>query len=86
VSSSFLELFGNRAPGSATSQPLYAMPAMRLLRPNLHDYPGTKGGIDFLQQQQAPAGCTCIVTNPPFRIANQFVAHALDLCPIVVIY
>ena len=51
---------------------------------DLHDYPGTQGGIDFLQQQQAPAGCTCIVTNPPFRIANQFVAHALDLCPIVV--
>src|SRR5215469_13341749 len=29
-------------------------------------------------------GCDCILTNPPFQIANEFVAHALDLCPLVV--
>jgi hypothetical protein len=27
---------------------------------------------------------TCIVTNPPFKIAQQFVEHALRLCPKVV--
>ena len=32
-----------------------------------------------------PDGCQAIVTNPPFKLANQFVAHALQLCPRVVI-
>jgi hypothetical protein len=41
-------------------------------------------GRDFLQEQQAPDGYGCILTNPPFRLAEQFVAHALKLCPLVV--
>jgi hypothetical protein len=39
---------------------------------------------DFLLERKAPDGCGCIVTNPPFQLAEQFVAHALDLCPRVV--
>jgi hypothetical protein len=39
---------------------------------------------DFLQEEKMPAGCDCILTNPPFQIANEFVAHALDLCPHIV--
>src|SRR5262245_20538885 len=39
---------------------------------------------DFLSEHKAPDGCECIVTNPPFQLAEQFVAHALDLCPRVV--
>jgi hypothetical protein len=39
---------------------------------------------DFLLERKAPSGCACIVTNPPFQLAEQFVAHALDLCPRVV--
>jgi hypothetical protein len=35
---------------------------------------------DFLMER-LPSGCACIVTNPPFKIAEAFVAHALDLCP-----
>jgi hypothetical protein len=39
------------------------------------------GGIDFLYAKAAPPGCQCIVTNPPFRDAEAFVAKALDLVP-----
>jgi hypothetical protein len=39
---------------------------------------------DFLMERKAPDGCEAIVTNPPFRLADQFVAHALELCPRVV--
>jgi hypothetical protein len=40
---------------------------------------------DFLTITEAPKYATTIVTNPPFRIANQFVEHALALCPTVVV-
>jgi len=39
---------------------------------------------DFLLEHQAPDGIECIVTNPPFKLADEFVAHALALCPSVV--
>jgi hypothetical protein len=45
---------------------------------------GYSGGIDFLLERSVPAGCEAIVTNPPFKLANEFVAHALDLCPRVI--
>jgi hypothetical protein len=38
---------------------------------------------DFLTAQ-APLGCDCILTNPPFQIIGEFVAHALDLAPRVI--
>jgi hypothetical protein len=38
---------------------------------------------DFLTEP-LPAGCEAIVTNPPFQLAEQFVEHALQLCPRVV--
>ena len=39
---------------------------------------------DFLLEHKAPQGCECILTNPPFSLAEEFVAHALDLCPRVI--
>jgi hypothetical protein len=39
---------------------------------------------DFLFEHKLPDGCEAIVTNPPFKLAEQFVAHALDLSPLVV--
>ena len=39
---------------------------------------------DFLLERKAPDGCELVSTNPPFRLANEFVAHALDLCPRVI--
>jgi hypothetical protein len=49
-----------------------------------YDYP-----LDFVQDfftvTAMPAGCRCILSNPPFQWAEQFVAHALELAPIVVL-
>jgi hypothetical protein len=39
---------------------------------------------DFLTVTEAPVGVELIITNPPFQIVNAFVAHALDLCPRVI--
>lgn len=42
-----------------------------------------ESGWDFLLERQLPLGVEAIVTNPPFKNAEEFVAKALDLCPIV---
>jgi hypothetical protein len=43
----------------------------------------SESGKDFLLERQIfPDGC--ILTNPPFRFADRFVAHALTLCPRVI--
>jgi len=39
---------------------------------------------DFLKQTKVPVGVECILTNPPFQIVGKFVAHALNLCPRVI--
>jgi hypothetical protein len=48
---------------------------------DLVDYgcPDSTSRRDFLMEREAPA--SCIVTNPPFKLAEEFVAHALDLVP-----
>ena len=46
--------------------------------------PASESGIDFLLEQRAPDGVEAIVTNPPYKLADQFVAHALQLVPHVV--
>lgn len=47
-----------------------------------YSWPGQNAyGWDFLSEQQLPENIEAIVTNPPFKLANEFVAHALDLCP-----
>lgn len=53
---------------------------------DLVDYecPLSTPGIDFLMETQAPMKVDCIVTNPPYKLAGEFVAKALDLCPRVV--
>ena len=43
-----------------------------------------KSGWDFLMEQRLPLGVQAIVTNPPFKNAGEFVTHALELCPKVV--
>lgn len=43
-----------------------------------------QAGWDFLLEAQLPIGCQAIVTNPPFKNADEFVRHGLDLCPKVV--
>jgi len=39
---------------------------------------------DFLAQERMPADCSCILTNPPFQWVEAFVAHALELSPLVI--
>jgi hypothetical protein len=39
---------------------------------------------DFLLERKAPDGCEGIVMNPPVKLAEEFIAHALDLCPLVI--
>jgi hypothetical protein len=39
---------------------------------------------DFLKVAKVPAGIEAIVTNPPFKLIGPFVAHALELCPRVI--
>jgi hypothetical protein len=51
---------------------------------DIFDYGGLDFAGDFLAQERLPAGCEAIVTNPPFKIANEFVAHALKLAPLVI--
>src|SRR5262249_39221305 len=49
---------------------------------DLVDYaadPAAIYGVDFLKTTELPPGVTCILTNPPFKLANQFIAHALGL-------
>jgi hypothetical protein len=43
--------------------------------------PDAHGGVDFLAQEHAPEGVTAIVTNPPYRDADEFVRRALELVP-----
>src|SRR5258705_7904102 len=38
-------------------------------------------GRDFLLERRTPNGVEMIVTNPPGKLASQFAAHALSLCP-----
>lgn len=53
---------------------------------DLVDYacPDSQAGVDFLMETQAPTAARCIVTNPPYKLAGEFVAKALDLCPKVI--
>jgi hypothetical protein len=56
-----------------------------VLASDLIDYgdPTHFHGRDFLMER-LPAGCECILTNPPGKLAEEFVAHALELCPLVI--
>jgi hypothetical protein len=50
---------------------------------DLIDYgcPDSKALVNFLLERQAPAGVEAVITNPPYRLAERFIAHALDLTP-----
>jgi hypothetical protein len=38
---------------------------------------------DFLLER-LPAGCEPIITNPPFKFAQQFAERATEICPLVI--
>lgn len=51
----------------------------RVVATDLVAYPGAdtgiQSGIDFLMERRAPESCTAIITNPPFKLADEFVRH-----------
>lgn len=47
--------------------------------------PGIVAPVDFLATAAAPTGVEAIVTNPPYKIADPFIRHALALVPLVVV-
>ena len=53
---------------------------------DLVDYgcPGQIARRDFLSESAAPEDVDIIITNPPFKLAAEFVAHGLTLVPRVV--
>lgn len=57
-----------------------------VLGSDLVDYgnPTCFHGRDFLMELKAPERTEAIVTNPPFKLAGEFVVHALDLVPKVI--
>lgn len=59
----------------------------KVLASDLVDYasPDQDERWDFLMERSLPANVEAIVTNPPFKNAEEFVAHALSLCPKVII-
>lgn len=56
--------------------------ASDLIDYNSHDQNASR--IDFLLERAPPSGYDCIVTNPPYRLADDFVRHATDLVGTVV--
>jgi hypothetical protein len=52
---------------------------------DIYDYGGLDFVGDFLTQRRMPAGCGCLLTNPPFYNVEAFVAHALELSPLVIV-
>jgi hypothetical protein len=53
---------------------------------DLNDYgcPESENRIDFLMEHQRRFDVECILTNPPFKLAEQFVEHALYHSPRVI--
>lgn len=60
-----------------------------VVRHDLVAYPGADEGIstpiDFLMERKAPEGVEAIVTNPPYKLCDPFLRHALMLVPRVVV-
>jgi len=48
-----------------------------------YDCPDSEAGVDFLMEARAPNGVQSIVTNPPFKLADEFIRHGLTLVPTV---
>jgi hypothetical protein len=61
----------------------------RVVAHDLHAWPDADRGIiagrDFFRAKRAPVGISCIITNPPFKMADAFVRHGLELVPRVIV-
>lgn len=41
-----------------------------------------ESGVNFLECDSVPDGVTSIITNPPYKLANDFIEHAMDILPV----
>jgi hypothetical protein len=53
---------------------------------DIENHDGLHFVADFLATTSMPAGTEAILTNPPFKIVETFIAHALELCPLVAMF
>jgi len=53
---------------------------------DIKDYgcPDAKSGEDFLLAKEAHGGVPCLLTNPPFKLATEFIDKATDLYPLTI--
>ena len=40
-----------------------------------------QGGVDFFAQDAVPPDVCCILTNPPYKYATEYICHALEILP-----
>ncbi len=40
-----------------------------------------QGNVNFLEVEQMPEDCNCILTNPPYKFTTEFIEHALKILP-----
>ena len=53
-----------------------------IIASDLNDYGYCKSGVDFLMETKVPevhGPVTTLVTNPPYKLAEQFIQHAIGL-------
>lgn len=65
----------------AISRLLQQLPGSVVISSDLHDRGFGEVGVDFLKTQRR---ATHVVTNPPYRLAQKFVEHALDCATVKV--
>ena len=76
-----VEMFDERiwepAAGDGAISQVLKTACYDVISSDLNDYGYCESGIDFLLEQTRQADC--IVTNPPYRLAEEFIKHAIDL-------
>jgi hypothetical protein len=75
------------ACGRGAISDVLAAAGRHVLSSDLNDYGYGETGVDFLLEPRNPLVDStkwAIVANPPFKLADEFVRHALELCPTVV--
>ena len=53
-----------------------------IIASDLNDYGYCKSGVDFLMETKVPevhGPVISLITNPPYKLAEQFIQHAIDL-------
>ena len=85
--SRFLEIVWEPACGPGAIVKVLRDTGRTVVATDLVDYgcPDSESRVDFLMERTAPAGVEAIVTNAPYKLAAEFVVHALGLVPRVAV-